>query len=116
MTGPYLSMYLHWGQNIEGQERDVIGLPLLMTFLSTHQSPNTVKRNANEFVIGTVKLNSIFHSLGQYNILSCSFPLLPILSPITNMQAKPQRRENENNNNTYQPSQSTRRTTHSQSG
>ena len=66
MTGPYLSTYLHWGQNIEGQERDVIGLPLLMTFLSTHQSPNTVKRNANEFVIGTVKLNSIVHKSDKY--------------------------------------------------
>jgi hypothetical protein len=75
MTGPYLSMCLHRGQNIEGRERDVIGSPLPMTFLSTHQSPNTVKRNAKEFVIGTVKLNSIFHSSDRYSLPLSQFPL-----------------------------------------
>jgi len=90
MTAPCLSMYLHRGQNIEGQERDVIGLPLLMTFLSTHQSPNTVKRNANEFVIGTVKLNSISHSSDKLNSQTSPhshFLLCQYISPITNMQA-----------------------------
>lgn len=34
-------------------------IPLLMTFRSTYQSPRTVNKNAREFVIGTVRLNSI---------------------------------------------------------
>ena len=34
-------------------------LPLEITLLSTHQSPNTVNKNANELVIGTVRLSSI---------------------------------------------------------
>lgn len=29
-----------------------------MTFFSAHHSPNTVNKNAREFVIGTVRLNS----------------------------------------------------------
>lgn len=33
-------------------------MSLLITFLSTHQSPNTVNRKASELVIGTVKLSS----------------------------------------------------------
>ncbi len=36
-------------------------LPLLITFLSTHQSPNTVNRKASELVIGTVKDSSSPH-------------------------------------------------------
>lgn len=36
------------------------GIDLLpdMTFPSAHHSPNTVKRNAREFTIGTVRLSS----------------------------------------------------------
>lgn len=33
-------------------------VPLDMTLPSAHHSPNTVNRNANEFVMGTVRLNS----------------------------------------------------------
>lgn len=32
--------------------------PLLITFFSAHHSPSTVKRNASEFVMGTVRLSS----------------------------------------------------------
>jgi len=34
-------------------------LPLVMTLPSAHHSPNTVNRKAKEFVIGTVRLNSV---------------------------------------------------------
>lgn len=34
-------------------------LPLEITFPSAHHSPNTVNKNAKEFVMGTVKLNSV---------------------------------------------------------
>lgn len=35
-----------------------LNIPLLITFLSTYQSPKTVNKNAKELVIGTVKLSS----------------------------------------------------------
>lgn len=40
--------------------RYVCNLPLEITFPSAHHSPNTVNKNAKEFVMGTVKLNSVF--------------------------------------------------------
>jgi hypothetical protein len=45
-------------------------LPLLITFLVSHQSPRTVNRNAVEFVIGTVKLNSKSPSASLQNELT----------------------------------------------
>jgi hypothetical protein len=35
-----------------------IQVSLLITFFSAHHSPSTVNKNASEFVIGTVRLNS----------------------------------------------------------
>ena len=65
--------------------------PLAITFPSTHHSPKTVKRNANELVIGTVKLSSSsIHVSPYFNQLHISHP----------------------SGCTYQPSQSTGRTTH----
>jgi hypothetical protein len=37
-----------------------LDVPLLMTFFSAHHSPSTVNMNAREFVIGTVRLSSVF--------------------------------------------------------
>lgn len=56
VRAPCLSMFLH--KSITNDIKKGGTLPLLMTFRSTYQSPKTVKRNANEFVMGTVKLNS----------------------------------------------------------
>lgn len=39
-------------------ERSSKHIPFVITFLSAHHSPNTVKRKASEFVIGTVRLSS----------------------------------------------------------
>lgn len=48
-------------ESMEGmQDRYVCNLPLEITFPSAHHSPNTVNKNAKEFVMGTVKLNSVF--------------------------------------------------------
>jgi hypothetical protein len=59
-------------------------LPLLITFLSTHQSPNTVNRNANELVIGTVKLSSNLTTLAPYfHLLTPRPPLSALSSPFT---------------------------------
>ncbi|KAL8895992.1 MAG: hypothetical protein Q9192_003334 [Flavoplaca navasiana] len=44
-----------------------------MTFPSAHHSPNTVNKNANEFVIGTVKLNSM-----PPHLLSALLPQNPL--------------------------------------
>ncbi len=37
---------------------EAYNLPLEITFPSVHHSPKTVNRNASEFVMGTVRLNS----------------------------------------------------------
>ncbi len=41
-----------------------------MTFRSTYQSPKTVNKKANEFVIGTVKLNSAKCQYSHNNLAS----------------------------------------------
>lgn len=60
VTRSFLSMYLGV-MLVDGLDNGVWfgGLPLQITFFSTHHSPSTVKRKANELVIGTVRLNSI---------------------------------------------------------
>lgn len=53
-------------------------VPLLITFLSTHQSPKTVNKKASEFVIGTVSESSV-----AFPVSHVSFPdgfLLPATS------------------------------------
>ena len=41
-----------------------IHVSLVINFPSATYSPSTVNRNANEFVIGTVRLNSVILSVG----------------------------------------------------
>lgn len=60
--GPCPAMYLFTTvrQDSGWKSREVKcqNLPFVITFFSAHHSPNTVNKKANEFVIGTVRLNS----------------------------------------------------------
>jgi len=75
---PCLSKYLLAVSIDQGTDiqRDV---PLLITFFSAHHSPNTVNKNASEFVIGTVKLNSAPYQHSSpasvCNVYSPAFPI-----------------------------------------
>ena len=65
-----------------------------MTFLSTHQSPRTVNKNANEFVIGTVKLNSKISSASYLAMQPFSNEILILtargeLTSLPNQQKEP---------------------------
>jgi hypothetical protein len=55
-------------------------VPLLMTFFSAHHSPNTVNKNASEFVIGTVRLSSVLVSVLPLHVISphSDLPAFPI--------------------------------------
>jgi len=56
---PYLSMYLCYiSSSREEQQSQRSPLPREITLPSAYHSPSTVKRNASEFVIGTVRLSS----------------------------------------------------------
>lgn len=69
---PRCSLHLYYHSKYIGTERKscsgmegmqgryLCNLPLEITFPSAHHSPNTVNKNAKEFVMGTVKLNSVF--------------------------------------------------------
>ncbi len=102
-----------------------IGVPLDITFPSAHHSPNTVNRNANEFVIGTVRLNSATKrtSTEPNSIHPCTPPSpvlpspksdhsLPLLLPLHSQPFHGTKKERKI---THQPSQSAKRTTRSPS-
>lgn len=123
-----------------GGRGDVKDIPLDITFPSAHHSPNTVNRNAKEFVIGTVRLNSVSSeepiSIGspaanQPFISNFSFPI-PYSPPHpqrnknptqhqkptnqTNKQTDQEKKERKKERKTtHPPSQSAKRTTRSPS-
>lgn len=81
-------------QYARNEERDS---PLEMTLPSAHHSPRTVNKNAKEFVIGTVRLSSVFLTTQISDLAQIYPPRIHIykLDVISE---------------TYQPVQSTRKT------
>jgi len=67
----------------------VYDLPFVIVFFSAHHSPNTVNKNAREFVIGTVRLSSII-SISQH----LSFFLSPPKGKQQNSPACPINKKN----------------------
>lgn len=72
MKEPCQSKCLCHGQPQLFSPEGKLYIPREITFRSTHQSPRTVNKKAKEFVIGTVKLNSV-------SIISIRYPPIRML-------------------------------------